>query len=220
MRSEDAPGLELSEQILSGTMRLLVQARRAAPGYAAHGAPLAAEEMAQLLVAAKCHVEVFPFRSGTEARLRLDAWELALRTGGIHEARLRTDSLEGLATEVRSWTTSGAVEALRSFGESLAVSGAVAMATYKAAGAIPELQGPGEVYRSFVGPEISFYGTDVLTRAATLALAWSPRERGAVFFLEGRWSATAPVGETRLPWAPREEEGRSGWTMQAGVALN
>jgi hypothetical protein len=65
------------ETLLSAARRLVERAREVVPAYAGPVSPVRTDQVAELLSAAGCHVEVFPFRSDTVA--------MALpRCGGVY----------------------------------------------------------------------------------------------------------------------------------------
>jgi hypothetical protein len=154
-----------------------------------------------------------------ELRLPLENWEFALLLSGVHEGRVRTDSLAGFGTEIVSWTTGGGIEALRRLPVGFTLTAALGAAVYRAAGALPMINDPGFVYAGVMGPELSFYGSDALSRTGTLTLGWQPPRGGGTVFLRGRWGDTSPLGETPLPWAPDAADARSRWGLQLGVVL-
>ena len=60
MNSED-------QQVLAAAERMLAAARAIVPDYGAGFLPLRTDQLSELLMAAECHVEIFPFRSDTVA---------------------------------------------------------------------------------------------------------------------------------------------------------
>jgi hypothetical protein len=151
-----------------------------------------------------------------DARLRPGpGWLVAVRLGAENETRDRFDALNGMRLDLESWRSQFAAEVARDLGPSFSLAIGAAYEMYRAGGNVPAGPAAGYVYRTWLGPEFAYYGTDANSAAASATARWSPRQDGAGVFLQVRTATLSAAGTGGLPLKP--EGSRTGFVLLLGA---
>jgi len=143
-------------------------------------------------------------------------WVLGGRVELRRGHRDRRDLFAEATSNIRGIEGGGAFELGRRFGEDIGVSAGIQVATYGAAGTMPDPGRLGPEYRRFVGPGLALDLNQALVSGGVLTVRWQT-ERTTGLWLRTAFGSISP-STGMLPLTPVGD--RRAWTVTIGLVLD
>jgi hypothetical protein len=155
--------------------------------------------------------------SGEVRLLRHNNWAAVMRFTLERENRQRRDVLARVGSDLKHWEPGAAIEVSRWMTFGLAVAEGATISQHAPWGTIPNPDRMGPAYRRYLAPELAVYGTETVSRSASLTLRWQARSDTSLW-IRGRSTTVSGGGAIgRIAFLPSGTRGSQ--TLDLGVTL-